>query len=382
MTEAIMLVGGKGTRLRPLTTHTPKPMLPVAGVPFIAHQLARAAAAGVTRVVLATSYLADVFVDHFKDGSPYGLELVYLTEDEPLGTGGAIRNAAAGLTCGPEEPVLIFNGDILSGLDIAALRDEHTASGADVTLHLTRVADPRAFGLVPTDEDGRVLAFLEKPETPEQIVTDQINAGCYVFTRSVIDRIPTGREVSVERETFPELLATGALLRGVVDTSYWLDLGTPAAFVRGSADLVLGKVDSPAVPGPTGEALLLAGSHVDQAAVLGSGTVVAADAEIAAGAIVEGSVVLQGARIKAGAYVKDSIVGAFAEIGERCSLDGVVIGDGAVLEAENELSNGLRIACGTRLPVGAVRLSAGPGGCEAGLTNAAAVHAPGTRVIG
>ncbi|GAA2739435.1 NDP-sugar synthase [Kitasatospora cinereorecta] len=380
MPEAIMLVGGKGTRLRPLTTHTPKPMLPVAGVPFIAHQLARAAAAGVTRVVLATSYLAEVFEDHFQDGSPYGIELVYLTEKEPLGTGGAIRNAASGLTCGPDEPVLVFNGDILSGVDIAALRDSHVATGADVTLHLTRVEDPRAFGLVPTDDSGRVLEFLEKPETPEQIVTDQINAGCYVFTRSVIDRIPAGREVSVERETFPELLASGALLRGVVDTSYWLDLGTPGAFVRGSADLVLGKVDSPAVPGPTGEALLLPGAQVDRSAVLSSGTVVSEDAVVGAGAIVEGSVILPGAEIGPDAYIKDSIVGAFSVIGDRCSLNGAVIGDGAVLEPDNELPPGLRIACGTLLPIGAVRLTAGPGGCPAGASAAATVHGPGIRV--
>ncbi|MBV6698861.1 NDP-sugar synthase [Kitasatospora aureofaciens] len=376
MTEAIMLVGGKGTRLRPLTTHTPKPMLPVAGVPFIAHQLARAAAAGVTRVVLATSYLAEVFEDHFQDGTPYGIELVYLTEREPLGTGGAIRNAASGLTCGPDEPVLVFNGDILSGVDIAALRDGHVAAGADVTLHLTRVEDPRAFGLVPTDEDGRVLEFLEKPETPEQIVTDQINAGCYVFTRSVIDRIPAGREVSVERETFPELLATGALLRGVVDTSYWLDLGTPGAFVRGSADLVLGKVDSPAVPGPTGDALLLPGATVHPGAVLSGGTVVSEGAVVEAGAIVEGSVILPGAVIGPDTLVKDSIVGAFATVGDRSALDGAVIGDGAIVESDNELPNGIRIACGTLLPVGAVRTSAGPGGCPAGASAAAAVHGP------
>ncbi|MGP4087653.1 nucleotidyltransferase family protein, partial [Streptomyces sp. KR55] len=249
MTEAILLVGGQGTRLRPLTSHTPKPLLPVAGVPFLTHQLARAAAAGVTRIVFATSYLAELFEAEFGDGSRLGLELEYVTEETALGTGGAIRNAAERLRSAPGEPVLIFNGDILSGVDIAALRESHRASGADVTLHLKRVADPRAFGLVPTDAEGRVQAFLEKPQTPEEIITDQINAGCYVFTRSVIDHIPAGRVVSVERETFPELLASGAHLHGVIDDSYWLDLGTPAAFVQGSADLVRGKVISPAMPG-------------------------------------------------------------------------------------------------------------------------------------
>ncbi|WP_442538574.1 nucleotidyltransferase family protein, partial [Streptomyces pseudogriseolus] len=228
MTEAILLVGGKGTRLRPLTVHTPKPMLPAAGVPFLTHQLARARAAGVEHIVLATSYLAEVFEPHFGDGSALGLHLEYVTEEEPLGTGGAIRNVASLLRSGPDEPVLVFNGDILTGLDIGALVRTHETSGADVSLHLTRVTDPRAYGLVPTDGAGRVLAFLEKPQTPEEIVTDQINAGAYVFRRSVIDTIPAGRVVSVERETFPGLLAAGAHLQGMVDSTYWLDLGTPA----------------------------------------------------------------------------------------------------------------------------------------------------------
>ncbi|WP_032796403.1 nucleotidyltransferase family protein, partial [Streptomyces sp. HCCB10043] len=255
--EAILLVGGKGTRLRPLTVHTPKPMVPAAGVPFLTHQLARARAAGVEHIVLATSYLAEVFEPYFGDGSSLGLHIEYVTEQEPLGTGGAIRNVAPKLSSGPDEPVLIFNGDILTGLDIRALVTSHTVSGADVSLHLTRVEDPRAFGLVPTDATGRVTAFLEKPQTPEEIVTDQINAGAYIFRRSVIDTIPSGRPVSVERETFPGLLASGAHLQGMVDSTYWLDLGTPAAFVRGSADLVLGRAPSPAVPGRCGDRLVL-----------------------------------------------------------------------------------------------------------------------------
>ncbi|BDH50954.1 hypothetical protein MTP02_19650 [Streptomyces albus] len=248
--EAILLVGGKGTRLRPLTVRTPKPMVPAAGVPFLTHQLARARAAGVEHVVMATSYLAEVFEPYFGDGSDLGLHLEYVTEEEPLGTGGAIRNVAPRLHSGPDDPVLIFNGDILTGLDIPALVATHQESGADVSLHLSRVEDPRAFGLVPTDEAGRVLAFLEKPQTPEEIVTDQINAGAYVFRRSVIDTIPTGRPVSVERETFPGLLESGAHLQGMVDSTYWLDLGTPQAFVRGSADLVLGRAPLARRPRP------------------------------------------------------------------------------------------------------------------------------------
>jgi len=357
VTEAILLVGGKGTRLRPLTVNTPKPMVPAAGVPFLAHQLGRARAAGVDHVVMATSYLAEVFEPYFGDGTQLGLHLEYVTEQEPLGTGGAIRNVASRLRSGPDEPVLIFNGDILTGLDIGALVATHTRTGADVSLHLTRVDDPRAYGLVPTDEHGRVTAFLEKPQTPEEIVTDQINAGAYVFNRSVIDTIPTGRPVSVERETFPGLLDSGAHLQGMVDSTYWLDLGTPQAFVRGSADLVLGRAPSPMVPGRCGEHLVLDTAQVAPDAKLSGGTVVGERARVGAGARIEGSTLLDGAVVEDGARVRDSLIGAGAHIGSGTLLDGAVIGDGAVVEAGNELRDGIRVWCGARIGTGAVRFS-------------------------
>jgi mannose-1-phosphate guanylyltransferase len=356
-TEAILLVGGKGTRLRPLTVHTPKPMIPAAGVPFLTHQLARARAAGVEHVVMATSYLAEVFEPHFGDGSALGLHLEYVTETDPLGTGGALRNVAHRLHSAPGEPVLVFNGDILTGLDIPALVATHRGSGADVSLHLTRVDDPRAFGLVPTDPAGRVTAFLEKPQTPEEIVTDQINAGAYVFTRSVLDTIPAGRPVSVERETFPGLLAAGAHLQGMVDSTYWLDLGTPQAFVRGSADLVLGHAPSPAVPGRRGERLVLPGADVADDAKLSGGTSVAPGAVIGSGALVRGSTVLAGARIEPDAVVRDSLVGEGARIGSRTVLDGAVVGDHADVGPDNELLRGARVWCGARIEAGAIRFS-------------------------
>jgi len=356
-TEAILLVGGKGTRLRPLTVHTPKPMIPAAGVPFLTHQLARARAAGVEHIVMATSYLAEVFEPHFGDGSALGLRLEYVTETDPLGTGGALRNVAHRLDSAPGDPVLVFNGDILTGLDIAALVATHRGAGADVSLHLTRVEDPRAFGLVPTDPDGRVTAFLEKPQTPEEIVTDQINAGAYVFTRSVLDTIPAGRPVSVERETFPGLLAAGAHLQGMVDSTYWLDLGTPQAFVRGSADLVLGRAPSPAVPGRRGERLVLPGAQVADDAKVFGGTSVAQGAVIGSGALVEGSTVLAGARIEADAVVRDSLVGEGARVGSRTVLRGAVIGDRADVGPDNELLAGARVWCGARIAGGAIRFS-------------------------
>ncbi|MEV0258075.1 NDP-sugar synthase [Streptomyces sp. NPDC050732] len=357
MTEAILLVGGKGTRLRPLTVHTPKPMVPAAGVPFLTHQLARARAAGVDHIVLATSYLAEVFEPYFGDGSALGLHIEYVTETEPLGTGGAIRNVASRLHSDPEEPVLIFNGDILTGLDIRALVATHEESGADVSLHLTKVDDPRAYGLVPTDPSGRVTAFLEKPQTPEEIVTDQINAGAYVFRRSVIDTIPAGRPVSVERETFPGLLASGAHLQGMVDSTYWLDLGTPQAFVRGSADLVLGRAPSPAVPGRCGDRLVLPTATVAPDAKLTGGTVVGENASVGEGARISGSTILAGAVVEPGAVVTDSLIGAGARIGARSVLSGTVIGDGATVGADNELREGVRVWCGATLPAGAVRFS-------------------------
>ncbi|WP_306323757.1 MULTISPECIES: NDP-sugar synthase [unclassified Streptomyces] len=357
MTEAILLVGGKGTRLRPLTVNTPKPMVPAAGVPFLTHQLARAKAAGVDHIVLATSYLAEVFEPYFGDGSRLGLHLEYVTEVEPLGTGGAIRNVASHLRSGPDDPVLIFNGDILTGLDIGALVHEHETTGADVSLHLSRVEDPRAYGLVPTDSTGRVTAFLEKPQTPEEIVTDQINAGAYVFRRSVIDTIPTGRPVSVERETFPDLLAAGAHLQGMVDSTYWLDLGTPQAFVRGSADLVMGRAPSPAVPGRRGDRLVLPTARVAPDAKLTDGTVVSEGATIGEGARVSGSTVLPDAVVEPGAVITDSLIGTAARIGARTTVTGAVIGDGAHVGADNELQSGIRIWCNATLPPASVRFS-------------------------
>ena len=346
MTEAVLLVGGQGTRLRPLTINTPKPMLPVAGVPCTEHQIARAREAGVTRIILGTSYRAEVFKDYFGDGAKFGVELVYAVEDHPMGTGGAIRHVAEHLISGPDEPVMVFNGDVLTGVDLRHLFDVHAQTGAAVTLYLTRVTDPRAFGLVPTDDDGRVTAFLEKPKTEAEIITDQINAGCYVFRRKVIDGIPTGRPVSVEREIFPKLLAEGARLQGVVDDGYWLDLGNPLAFVKGSADLVRGIAPSPAVPGHTGEFLVMPGAEVSRKATLGGGTVVGSGATVGPHASVFGSVLFDGAVISAGAVV-----------GAGASLEGVVVGDRAMIGPGNELIPGARVWPGVALGETAVRFS-------------------------
>jgi mannose-1-phosphate guanylyltransferase len=329
-------------------------MLPAAGVPFTAHQLARARDAGVDHVVLATSYQPEVFEKYFGDGSAFGLDLEYVTEVEPLGTGGGIRNVADRLRADPDDPVLIFNGDVLSGVDLRALIDRHTAAGAQVTLHLVEVEDPRAFGVVPTDESGRVTAFLEKTPNPP---TNRVNAGCYVFRRKVIDAIPAGRVVSVERETFPGLLAAGELVVGHVDSGYWLDLGRPADFVQGSCDLVRGRVQSSALPGPVGEALLLPGADVAGDAIVHGGTTIGRDATVGPGATVQSSVVFDGAVIEAGAEVRESVIGKGAVIGAGTVVKSAVIGDGARLGAGNELLGGARVFPGVELADCAVRFS-------------------------
>jgi mannose-1-phosphate guanylyltransferase len=349
--DAVILVGGKGTRLRPLTLSAPKPMLPTAGVPFLEHMLSRIRAIGIEHVVLGTSYKAETFTEYFGDGSDFGLDIEYLVETEPLGTGGGIRNVAPALRA---DTVMVFNGDVLSGVDLADVLDTHTGNDADVTLHLVKVPDPRAFGSVPTNAQGRVQAFLEKTDNPP---TDQINAGCYVFRREVLEAIPAGRVVSVERETFPGLLDSGARVFGHVDTSYWLDLGTPAAFVRGSADLVTGIAPTAALPGPTGAALVLDGAALAADARVVGGATIGRGVSVGAGAVVDAAVAFDNAVIGAGAQVARSVIGAGARIGANAVVADAVIGDGAVIGDRCELLDGVRVWPGVRLPEAGVRFS-------------------------
>lgn len=338
MREAVLLVGGQGTRLRPLTLTTPKPLLPVAGVPFLTHQLAALRRAGIGHVVLATSYRAEVFTALFGDGSAHGLQITYLTEDEPLGTGGAIRNGASGLTSRGDSPVVILNGDVLSGHDIAGQVAFHERAGADVTLHLVEVDDARAYGSVPSDDEGRVTAFLEKVDEP---VTHWVNAGAYVFRRSVIDEIPADRVVSVERDTFPALLDAGRDVRAWRETAYWCDVGTPEALVRCSADVVLGKALTAAELQPPADAWFADAGRPD-ADVIG-GSTVGAGVRIGAGAVVDGSILMSGSVIGANATVVRSVVGAHARVGEGATLVGAVLADHAQVEPRSMLSNGQRV---------------------------------------
>ena len=349
--DAVVLVGGMGTRLRPLTLSAPKPMLPTAGLPFLTHLLSRIADAGIEHVVMGTSYKAAVFEQEFGDGSKLGLQIEYVVEDEPMGTGGGIANVASKLR---HDTAVVFNGDVLSGCDLGALLESHSASDADVTLHLVRVGDPRAFGCVPTDSDGVVTAFLEKTQDPP---TDQINAGCYVFKRAVIDEIPKDRALSVEREIFPGLLTEGKRVCGYVDATYWRDMGTPEDFVRGSADLVRGIAPSPALTHQRGEKLVHDGASVAPGALLIGGTVVGRGAEVAGGARLDGAVIFDGVKIGAGAVIERSIIGFGAHIGPRALIRDGVIGDGADIGARCELLRGARVWPGITIPDGGIRFS-------------------------
>lgn len=347
--EAVIVAGGFGTRLLPLTARRPKHLLDVGGVPFLEHQIARLAEAGVEHIVLATSYHADMFAPVLGDGSRWGIRLDYVLEEEPLGTGGAIRNVAGALADDPNGAVIILNGDVLSGHDLAGqladFRAGRNGRRVDVSLHLVEVEDARAFGCVPTDEEGRVLDFVEKSENP---VTNQINAGCYIFRRDIIDTIPADTVVSVERETFPGLVADAHLVVGFVDSAYWRDVGTPAALVAASRDVVLGVAPTPAIEAVESGARIDPSAEVGPAASVGGGSVVMPEAVIADGAEVTGSVVMTGARIGAGARVVDSVVGPGAVIGEKAELQEATVGDEATIGAAVSLPVGERVDCADR----------------------------------
>ena len=323
--EAILLVGGRGTRLAPLTDAIAKPMLPVGGVPFIAHQIAQAQAAGINKIVLATSYLAQTFTDYFGDGSDFGVELIYAVEESALGTGGAIRNAAEFLTGTPDSSIVIFNGDVLSGHDLLGQIAAHERSKADVTLYLTKVKDARAYGCVPCDQSGRVLDFLEKMENP---VTDLINAGCYIFKRSIIDQIPANKVVSVERETFPNLLKSGANIRGFIDNSYWLDVGNPQALLTASRDLAIGKISSPAVENRINDCVISPSAKINSTAKISGGSTIGDDVSVEAGVEIIGSIISEGVQISTNAQIKNSILGRSVVVGHSAQIIGSVVADG------------------------------------------------------
>jgi mannose-1-phosphate guanylyltransferase len=358
--KAVVLVGGEGTRLRPLTLSTPKQMLPVVEVPMIERVLAHLAAHGVDEAVLALGYRPDAFLSLFPGNRAGDLRLQYAVESEPLGTAGAIRFAA--VAAGIDETFVAVNGDVLTDLDVTGLVEFHGRHGAEATIALANVPDPSAYGVVSTDADGRVAAFIEKPP-PGEFVSGAVNAGTYVLEPSVLDRIPDGRAVSIEREVFPHMAEAGTLF-AMVSEAYWIDTGTPAQYLQAQLDLLGGRRPPPPAPGAqlregevwvlgeavidglvAGPALIGTAAYVEAGAKVES-SVVGAGARVHHGAEVRGSVLLPGASVHTGAVVDGSIVGEGAVVGTEARLLGLtVLGAGVVVDAEARLY-GVRLSVG------------------------------------
>lgn len=313
--RAVVLVGGEGTRLRPLTYTRPKQMLPIVGVTMIERVLAYLATYGVTDAVLSLGYQPRAFLDAFPTGVANGVRLEYAVEPEPLDTAGAIRFAAvhAGYDRSTD-PFFVVNGDVLCRIDLHALERVHYERRASATIALTEVDDPSRFGVVPTDEHGKVLGFIEKPPRAEA-PTRWINAGHYVLSPSVLSRIPEGRKVSIERETFPALSAEGSLY-AVQSPAYWIDTGTPETYVQSQLDQL------------EGASAIAASARVHPDATVEL-SVVGADAVVDRGAVVRRSVLLPRAHVQADATVEDCAIGEGAVVGAGARLDQLcVLGDG------------------------------------------------------
>lgn len=327
--RAVVLVGGLGTRLRPLTLRTPKQMLPLAGQPLLERVVSHLGEHGVDEVVLSLGYRPDAFVAAYPDSTCAGVRLVYAVESEPLDTAGAIRFAAG--EAGIEERFLVVNGDVLTDLDVTSLVAFHEAAveagGAEATIALLPVADPSSFGVVTTDADGKVTAFVEKP-SPGDAASDQVNAGYYVFEASVLERIPEGRRVNVERETFPAMVADG-VLRARSEPAWWIDVGTPERYLQASLELLDRQ---------PGEALMISNDAVVASTATVTRSVIGRGARLGRNARVENSVVFARAVVGNGATVRDSVLGA-----------SVVVGDAATVTGLSVLGNGSEVADGTEL---------------------------------
>jgi len=326
--HAVVLVGGFGTRLRPLTYSIPKPLLPIANVRQLEHLVAGLGRAGVSRVVLALGFKPEPFFEAFPEGLCAGVDLHYAVEPEPLDTAGAIAFAAR--DAGIDSTFVAMNGDILCDLDVASLVAFHRERGAEGTIHLTPVDDPSQYGVVETDTDGWVRRFVEKP-APGETESRVINAGTYVLEASVVERIDPGRKVSIEREIFPAMVADGRLA-AMATEDYWIDTGRAETYLRANLDLIDGS-----------RRLILSSvgpqAHVAATASLVH-TVVGENAVIGAGCVLVDSVVLPGARLGDGVRLERSLV--MGTIGDGCDLTECVIGADAVVSA-GTVAKGVRI---------------------------------------
>lgn len=364
--QAVILVGGEGTRLRPLTSTVPKPVVPLVDRPFIAYMLQWLESHGVDDVIMSCGFLATSVRNVLGDGSAYGLKLRFVEEPDPRGTAGALKFAESML----DERFLMLNGDVLTDIDLTAQIEQHERTGAKATLALVPVPDPTAYGLVHLGEDHSVLDFVEKP-SPDQIDTNLISAGAYVLDREILDLVPAEQKVSIEREVWPRLVGHG--LYGYSSESYWLDIGTPERYLKATFDIIEGNVATEvqqrlgedflviaedaevkgrAVP-PT---ILERGVRIAKDAHAGSLAVLGQGVSVGGGASVERSVVLDGTVIGEGCVLRDCIVAAGCRIGPRSRIsDGAVLGEGVTIGADNVIAGGARIFPGVSIPDGAIR---------------------------
>ena len=365
--QAVILVGGEGTRLRPLTSTMPKPVVPLVDRPLMVYMLEWLRGHGVDDVIMSCGFLAAGVRDVLGDGSQLGIRLRFVEEPEPRGTAGALKYAEQLL----DERFLMLNGDVLTDLDLSAQLHQHEATGATATLALVPVDDPTSYGLVRLRADHVVAEFLEKPSADTVLDTNLISAGAYVLERSVLDLIPPDRKVSIEREVWPALVGEG--LYGFDDQqAYWVDIGTPERYLQATFDILEGKLRS-GVADKLGDSFLavdpsvLSEGRVIPPAVIGPGTRIAAGAEVGSlvaiganvmvgeGAIVERCVVLEGAQVGAGCVLRDCIVGPRVRIGERTQvIEGAILGEGVTIGADNVLARGARVFPGVEVPDGGI----------------------------
>lgn len=365
--QAVILVGGKGTRLQPLTAERPKPIVSLVDRPFMAYMLEWVAAHGITDVIMCCGFLPDALQDVLGDGSRYGVNLTWVIEPDPRGTAGALKMAEQHIT----GRFVMLNGDVLTDIDLSAQLRQHDETGAIGTLGLVPVEDPTAYGLVRVHDDRRVSGFLEKPD-PAEIDTDLISAGVYVLEPSVLEMIPPDRMVSIEREVWPRLVGSG--LYGCEHRSaYWMDIGTPERYLEGTADILAGRVRTRVaerlLEGPVDasatvaddldvspEALVDAGARIGTGVRIGAGSVIGHNVTIADDVTIDNAVILDGARISSGARLDRCVVGEHAQIGANVRLSGaVMVGEGAVIGANNALDRGMRVMPRVAIAADAIR---------------------------
>jgi NDP-sugar pyrophosphorylase family protein len=342
--KAVILAGGEGTRLRPLTLSIPKPVVPVVDRPFLRHQIDLLTAAGVTEIVFSVAYHPEKIEAVFGDGAAFGVKIRYAVEETPLGTGGAVKNAEALL----DDRVVVLNGDVLADFDLPSILARHEARRAAASIVLTPVANPSAYGVVETDIEGRVQRFVEKPP-PDQIRANTINAGVYVLETRVLDLMPTGVKHSIERQFFPALLERGDTVLGPVHEGYWIDIGTPAKYLQVHRDILAGRFPVSLDGADRGGGWIHPDGDVADTAVLvppfyiGPGCQVGGDAHVGPDAVLVASVAVEpravvrdsvlwpGAIVGPEAEVAGSLLGPGVRVGRSARLEGALLGEGSVL---------------------------------------------------